>query len=90
MPDINGIPLKYFPRVIVKGLHMDFKKHFKVVFGYYMEAHDNPTVIKNMNSMKHEYIDLGKSINMQGALEILCLDMERALEIIRIITMVAT
>ena len=55
-----------------------------------MEAHDNPTVIKNMNSMKHEYIDLGKSINMQGALEILCLDMERALEIIRIITMVAT
>ena len=67
---------------------MDFKKHFKVAMGYYMEANDNPTVTNNMNSLTYEYIELGTTRNPQGAFKVLCIYMKRVLNRIQIIPMV--
>ena len=37
---------------------MDLKKHCKVVFGSYLEAHDDPEDINNMTPSTHEFIDI--------------------------------
>ena len=65
--------MRYFPREIVMGLHMEFKKHCKAVFGSYVEAHENLTVTNNMNPMIHEFITLRTNRNIHGTQKVFCL-----------------
>ena len=44
------------PREIVTGRHMEFKKHYKVLFGSYVVAHENPTVKNSMDPRTHKWI----------------------------------
>ena len=46
---------------------MDFKTHCKHVFGTYVEAHDDSTVINNMALRTYICISLGLSRNIQGS-----------------------
>ena len=43
---VNRISMRYYPRDIVNEHHLDFNKYCKVVFGSYVEAHDDTTVTK--------------------------------------------
>ena len=58
--------MKYLTREIVMLYHLDFKKHCKVLFGSYVEAHDDLKVTKNINPRKQIFISLVPTINIQG------------------------
>ena len=45
--------MRYFPREIVIGWHMNFKNHFKVVIGSDVEAHNVLKVKTNMNPITY-------------------------------------
>ena len=45
---------------------MGFKKHRKVVFGSYVEAHEEPNITKKKNPRTHECITLGPTVNIKG------------------------
>ena len=44
---------------------MDFKKHFRVVFGSYVEAHDDPNITNSMAPSTHEFIALRPTGNIK-------------------------
>ena len=64
---------------------MDFKKHFIVVFGSYMEDYYEPNITNNMSPRTHEYIALGTIGNIQGTQKVFFLDSDLFLKTIKII-----
>ena len=44
---------------------MYFKKHCKVVFGSYVESHNDTTITNNINPRSYEFISLGPIVNLQ-------------------------
>ena len=63
----QGILEKQSLHEIVTKRKMDFKTHCKHVFGTYVEAHDDSTVINNMALRTYICISLGLSRNIQGS-----------------------
>ena len=64
VPARNVVSKKYSLRDIFTGSHPDFNRHCKVLFGSYLEAHDDPMVAKNMTPRTHSCISLGPTINI--------------------------
>ena len=54
LSDGNDISQKYPPIEIVTRQHLDLKKNYKVVFRFYLEAHDKPKIKRNMTQRTHE------------------------------------
>ena len=44
---------------------MDFKPHYKHLFGTYVESHNKPTVTNNIGPRKYACIELGRLGNIQ-------------------------
>ena len=65
--------------------HLDFKKHFRVVYGLYVEDHDDPNRTNNMSPRTHECIALGTIGNIQGTQKVFFLDSDLFLKTIKII-----
>jgi hypothetical protein len=61
-----GVSDKYSPREIVLGRKLDFKKHCKITFGSYVEAHNDPTITNTMRPRMFPGIFLGPTGNCQG------------------------
>ena len=62
----TGISAIYSPREIINGMKIDFKKHCKLDFGKYVEAHDEPTPTNGMKSHIIPCVALGPTGNLQG------------------------
>ena len=73
--------MRSWPREIVTGRYLDFKKHFKVAFGTYVEAYNEPKVTYNMNPITHKWIALRLTQNMQYTQKYFCTETGRVLKI---------
>ena len=75
---------------IVTDWNLDFKNHYRVVFGSYVEAHDNPSITNNINTITHKCIELGPTGNLQGTHKVFCLKMGIVMNSRNIIPIIAT
>ena len=62
----KGIYQKDYPIGIVTEKNMDIKNYCRVVFGLYVEAHDEPNITNNKAPRTHEFISLVSTVNIQG------------------------
>ena len=72
------------------GRHIDFKNHCIVVCGWYVEAHNDPNIINNMNPRTHEWITLGPTGNIQWTQKVFCLNLEIFLKWRKIIPIIVS
>jgi hypothetical protein len=70
----SGVSAEHLPRAIVVRTNLDWKKHCKIPFGTYVEAHDEPDVTNSMIPRTHECIALGPTENFNGTHKFFCLD----------------
>ena len=50
------------------------QKHFRFLFGSYVDSHDNPNITTNMAQNNHECIALGTTGNIQGIQKVFSLN----------------
>ena len=62
----QGISDMLSPHDIVKRRKLDFKTHFSIMFGVYVEAHEDPDITNTMRPCTYPYIYLGTTTNLQG------------------------
>ena len=60
---------------------MEFKKHCKVVFGLYAEAHDDAKEKTKGKPRNDECIALVPTKNLQGTQKVICINMVRVTNI---------
>ena len=90
LPSGKCIYHKYSPREIVTGQHLDFKKHFRVVYGLYVEDHDDPNRTNNMSPRTHECISLVPTRNIQVTQKVFCMNSGGVLKIRNIVPMISS
>ena len=61
-----GISDVLSPREILQKRKLDFKTHFGMLFGSYVEAHEDPDVTNTMRPRTYPAIYLGNTNNVQG------------------------
>jgi hypothetical protein len=66
LPAAARVSDKYSPWEIVLGRKLNFEKHCKITFGFYVEAHDNPTITNTMHPHTFPGIFLGPTGNRKG------------------------
>jgi hypothetical protein len=76
-PPLSGIYQTFSPRTIMTGTTLDFKKHCRVPFGAYVEAHEDYDTTNTMAERTRGTICLGPTANFQGSYKILCLNTAR-------------
>ena len=67
MPAEQGISRKYSPQDIVTQHELNFTKDCKAVFGSYVKASEDASVINDMTAQTHACIALGPAGNIQGS-----------------------
>jgi hypothetical protein len=70
----SGVSAEHSPRAIDVRTNLDWKKHCKIPFGTYVEAHDEPDVTNSMIPRTHECIALGPTGNFNGNHKLFCLN----------------
>jgi hypothetical protein len=70
-PSKDGLSIS--PRLLMRGVGLDSKKHFRVPFGSYCQVHEDDTPRNSMLPRTAGAICLGHSGNLQGGHKFLCL-----------------
>ena len=69
LPVKSGISRKFSPREIILRWQLDVKKHCRVLFGEYCEAHDEPDPSNGQDAHTHSCLALGPTGNAQGSVK---------------------
>ena len=69
--------LSVSPRLLMTGVGLDSKKHFRVPFGHYCQVHEDDKPRNSMLPRTSGAICLGHSGNLQGGHKFLCLNSGR-------------
>ena len=70
-PTKKGISDVYSPRLILQLGNLDYDKHCQLVFGTYVQAHDEPRPSNSMDERTIDAIFLQPIKNMQGSHEVM-------------------
>jgi hypothetical protein len=73
-PVKSGVSAEHSPRAIVVRTNLDYKKHCRIIFGSYVEAHDKPDATNSMIPRTHECIALGPTRNFNGTHKFFCIN----------------
>ena len=74
MPAKSGISVIFSPGELICRQKVDAKKWCKFLFGEYVEAHEEPSVINSMQSRTIPAICLGPTGNFQGLIKFMCIE----------------
>ena len=69
-PDKGGIP-NVSPRILTKGIKLDYIKHCRLPFGSYVQVHDEPSPTNSPTARTVDAITLGPTGNLQGGYKFL-------------------
>jgi len=73
-PVKTGISSIYSPREIICRQKVDAKKWCKLMFGEYVEVHEQNTITNSMNPRTRPAIYMGPSGNIQGSIKFMCIN----------------
>jgi hypothetical protein len=73
-PVKSGVSTEHSPRAIVVRTNLNYKKHCRIIFGSYVEAHDEPDATNTMIPRTHECIALGPTGNFNGTHKFFCIN----------------
>ena len=59
------------PRTLITGIKLDYKNHCQLPFGYYVQAHEEPTPTNSPAARTIGAITLGPTGNLQGGYKVL-------------------
>jgi hypothetical protein len=79
-PVKTGVSSIYSPREVLVRLHLDYKKHCRVLPGTYCKVHDKPSPSNTIVPQRHKGIALGPTGNLQGTVKLYCLNTGRMLK----------
>jgi hypothetical protein len=79
IPPQIGVSTTYSPQTIIAGTNLDLKKHCKLPFGAYIEAHKEYPQTKTIAERNHGVICIGPTDNFQGSYKMLCIRTGRPL-----------
>ena len=69
----NGVSGVYSPKNIIMGQDLDYDKHCKIIFGFYVEAHEDRNIPNDMEEQTVSGICLVPTAKFQGSYQIFSL-----------------
>jgi hypothetical protein len=72
-PPSSSVSDTYSPMTIMTGTTLDYKKHYKLTFGAYLETHEEHIQTNTMSERTRGASCLGPTANFQGSYKFLCL-----------------